>query len=339
MRFCQPRCSVGQKYLNFRAKNSIFQLKLIFTQIYFLAKKSEFHLVSFKINLPINCMIIWSIIGWYTIALMIVGRRENGTSSTKSVQNCINRCGESSGSEAHESGSGTYATIHSATRNTSMDIVWSGRWTIQFGKTESAITWTWIHMIDSSTSSLSVKETFSLIHTDPKPSKFGCKKSDFEGKFYRIEYVWIFAPKFHFLYLSKLEGLGSISQEVSGSNPNSVFLWFLPTRGFEPWTFWVVFDINSRGSGFESNKGQFCFTNLNVNDEGFVNWWEKFWNAMEAVCVKSVDGLFGVGGNLRWPWPLIWALTWLVLWFMVGCWVPLPTPSFPNKLGWLKLEK
>ena len=80
-------------------------------------------------------------------------------------------------------------------------------------------------------------------------------------------------------------------------------------------------------------------TNLNVNDEGFVNWWEKFWNAMEAVCVKSVDGLFGVGGNLRWPWPLIWALTWLVLWFMVGCWVPLPTPSFPNKLGWLKLEK
>ena len=78
---------------------------------------------------------------------------------------------------------------------------------------------------------------------------------------------------------------------------------------------------------------------LNVNDEGFVNWWEKLWNAMEAVCVKSVDGLFGVGGNLRWPWPLIWALTWLVLWFMLGCWVPLPTPNFPNKLGWLKLEK
>ena len=30
---------------------------------------------------------------------------------------------------------------------------------------------------------------------------------------------------------------------------------------------------------------------LNVSEDGLVNWCEKFWNAMEAVCVKRVDGL------------------------------------------------
>ena len=98
--------------------------------------------IRIKKILPCDGMIIWSIIGWNPISLVVIGRRKNGTSSAKSVQNCINRGSESGGSEPHESGSGTYAAIHSSAGDASMDIVWSGRGTIQLGKTESAITWT-----------------------------------------------------------------------------------------------------------------------------------------------------------------------------------------------------
>ena len=80
---------------------------------------------------------------------------------------------------------------------------------------------------------------------------------------------------------------------------------------------------------------------LIISEEGLVNWCEKFWNAMEAVCVKRVEGLFGVAGNLRCPCPLKWvAVTWLALRLFV-CWELLLTPPFnrPNMFGWLKLEK
>ena len=59
---------------------------------------------------------------------------------------------------------------------------------------------------------------------------------------------------------------------------------------------------------------------LNDSEDGLVNWFDIFFKAMEAVCVNSVEGLFGVAGSLRPPPPLPppcdeGGLTWpLVLW-------------------------
>ena len=85
---------------------------------------------------------------------------------------------------------------------------------------------------------------------------------------------------------------------------------------------------------------------LNVKEEGFVNWWEKLWKAMDAVCVNKVEGLLGVAGNLRWPpWPFKCVAIWLPL--GIGT-CPLGAaevvvvallPNRPNRLGWLKLLK